>query len=553
MTRAASRGAVVLILLFVASIAQSEGSVGEDSLYVSQVSTASTGDLAPGAEIATGGRPLSIGEAVALAIRNNLDVEVERYGPMIADTDREGAWGAYDPLLSADMRYDVAKSSNAIQFFGSLKDRQREKGGGVGIDQLIPYLGASLGVRFESLSTSTRRSSSALDEQYNSSLFVTAKIPLARGLIWNNEWTRVKTSEIQSASSHAGFSASVMTTVQQTVDLYWNLVASRDQVRVAQKSLETSRALLEQTKTQYEVGVVSRVEVVEAEAGVADREFDLIRTANEYRNAQDALVDAVLGRELGAASELAFSPTEDPEAFSLREVDVAEAVDRAFRKRPELEQARRSIDEDEIDLKFAKNQRLPQFDVQGHYGFRGLAGEQNAGLRDFSGNLVPPSANIPFEGSYADSIGDWRGRDNYQVKGVFSIPLPNRTASKNVAKRELELRRSNSRLVRAQQNIVLEVRRAARTLSASAQGIQASERRRLAAEEQLRAERIRLEHGESTPFEVLQRESDLVEAESQKINALQSYRSAEVALERAQGTILEAHRVELDQAAEPSR
>ena len=57
--------------------------------------------------------------------------------------------------------------------------------------------------------------------------------------------------------------------------------------------------------------------------------------------------------------------------------------------------------------------------------------------------------------------------------------------------------------------------------------------------EQLRAEEIRLEHGESTPFDVLQRERDLVDAESQKSGALQLYRNSLTALHRAQGTILD--------------
>ena len=98
--------------------------------------------------------------------------------------------------------------------------------------------------------------------------------------------------------------------------------------------------------------------------------------------------------------------------------------------------------------------------------------------------------------------------------GTFSIPFPNTTARKRVVRSDLELRRSKTCYARLEQSIILEVRNAARNLNASVQGIQAAERRRLAAEEQLRAERIRLEHGESTPFEVLQRESDLVEAES---------------------------------------
>lgn len=530
---------------------------GEDALYVSRISVATDGDLAPDAEIVRNGRPLSLAEAVALAIRNNLDVEVERYAPAIAEVESEGAWGAYDPTLSADMGYEVSKSPNTFLLNSATLNRERVKGGGVGIDQLIPYVGASFGLRYNASSLSTRSTIQSRDEQFNSSFFVSARVPLARDLIWNSAWTNVKLSAIGSDAARAGFKAALMNTVQSTGDAYWNLVAARDQVRVAQKSLETARALLEQTKTQYEVGVVSRVEVVEAEAGVADREFGVIRTANDYRNAQDAVIDAVLGRELAAATDLHFAPVEDPAAYAVRAVDVTRAVELAFAQRPELAEIQRRIEQAELDLKFQKNQRLPQFDVEGRFGYVGISGETNVGLNpaflvDDMGNPIPPPPNSPFDQA-DDDFFESSGADNYRVQGIFSIPFPNTTARKRVVRSKLELQRSKTRRARLEQSIILEVRRGARNLLASARGIEAAERRRLAAEEQLRAERIRLEHGESTPFEVLQRESDLVEAESQRIGALQAYRSAEIGLERAQGTILDFHDVVLDNVppAEP--
>ena len=541
-----------VVLVCGAATAGDQERYADDRVVIGEASGRAepTGDLAPGAQIVREGRELTIGEAVALAITNNLDVEVERFAPAIAEAESDAAWGAYDPTISADMRYDVAKSPNTFLINSASANRERVKGGGVGLDQLIPYVGASLGVRYGATSTSTRNTLQSLDEQYDTSVFVTATVPLARGLIWNQAWTSVKINEIASDAAREGFRTAVMDIVQSTVDAYWNLAATRDQVKVAQKSLETARALLDQTETQFEVGVVSRVDVVEAEAGVANREFELIRTANEYRNAQDAVIDAILGRELSALTDLQFAPVDDPAAFDSRSVDVLRAVEMAFARRPELAEVRDRIEQAEVDLKFAKNQQLPQFDVEGRFGYVGVSGETNAGINprflvDDMGNPIAPPPNSPFD--QADD--DWfkrEGADNYRVQGTFSIPFPNTTARKRAVRSELELRRAKTRKARLEQSIILEVRRAARTLMASAQGIEAAERRRLAAAEQLRAERIRLEHGESTPFEVLQRESDLVEAESQRIAALQTYRSAEVGLERAQGTILDAHSVEIE-------
>jgi outer membrane protein TolC len=523
--------------------AQSDAELeSEEPMSVPRTQAALPGDLQPGAEIVTDGRSLSISEAVALSIRNNLNVEVERYEPLIAEADSEGAWGAYDPTISANMGYEVEKTPavSALQGVGGTgQSRDRFQGGGVGVDQLIPYIGASLNFRFDGASNRTRSSFPNRNPRYDSSFFMSARVPLARNLIWNEAWTNVKVQEISYRRSNETFRTALMDTVRGTVDSYWNLVAARDQVGVAQKSLETARALLDQTEIQYEVGVVSRVEVVEAEAGVADREFNLIRTANVFRNAQDQVIAAVLGSEFAASTSFQFVPTEDPESYESKRVDVERSVREAFIRRPELQVEDRNIEQGKIDLKFAKNQRLPQIDLEMRYGFVGLGGD----------GVGPPP--VPGDESFSDSTDDFftsDGADNYRVQGTFSIPIPNTTARKRVARSQLQLRRSKTRRLRLEQDIILEVRAAARLLLASAQGIGASERRRLAAKEQLRAERIRLEHGESTPFEVLQRETDFVDAESQKIAALQAYRSAEIGLERAKGTILDFHHIVVDDA-----
>ena len=99
------------------------------------------------------------------------------------------------------------------------------------------------------------------------------------------------------------------------------------------------------------------------------------------------------------------------------------------------------------------------------------------------------------------------------------------------------------------QDIILEIREAARTLRASQEDIEAADRARAAAQEQLRAERIRLEYGESTPFDVLLRERDLVSAEQEYIGALQVFRTSITALDRRQGTILRNRNIRIEEAS----
>ncbi|MCG8589619.1 MAG: TolC family protein, partial [Proteobacteria bacterium] len=150
------------------------------------------------------------------------------------------------------------------------------------------------------------------------------------------------------------------------------------------------------------------------------------------------------------------------------------------------------------------------------------------------------SGNAGFRKSFSRISGP-NGGDLYNVRGVLSIPFPNTAARKAVAKAEVELRRATTLNRRVRQRIVVEVRETLRRLEASYRGIAAADQRRRAAAEQLRAERVRLSHGESTPFDVLLREDAFVEAESQRIGALQTYRTSAAAYERAVGATLDAH------------
>ena len=381
-----------------------------------------------------------------------------------------------------------------------------------------------------------------MSPEYNQSVEFGATIPLLRGLVWNEPWTRVQTSGIQADRALDDFRSSVIQTVAEIERAYWNLIASREQFGVAQKSHETSEALLDQVATQYEVGVVSKVEVVEAEAGVAERDLNLIRSENDYRRAQDILIDLVLGSNLTVGSTLEIQPLDAPADYTIYDIDLEALADRAFRRRPEIAAAERDIERAEIDLKFAKNLRLPQFDFQSRYGVNTLEGGPGRGFSP-SGGLEPTDGT---GGDFSTGHSKLFGADDgvsYTVGAVVSIPIGNMRGRHSVSRAELNLRLARTRLTRLRQSIILEVRDGARNLESAQRGIKAAERRTAASAEQLRAERVRLEHGESTPFDVLQRERDLVDAESQSIGALQLYRNSETELLRAQGTILDSRNI----------
>jgi outer membrane protein TolC len=500
-----------------------------------------------GSDALQGELPLSLQEAIALGVENNLDVEVVRHDPAIASYEHTAAWGVYEPEGFADFLYDSRETPIASSLQASQSLDEREVSGQAGVRSLIPKLGWFLELGYSGNSLETNSSIASLSPEYRASATGRATLPLLRGFLWGEPWVQVKLTGIGEGIAFDQFRLQLMDTLRQIEGAYWAVSATRQNLEVTLKSLETSKALLEQTRSQYEVGVVSRVEVTEAEAGVADRQVRVIRAENTYRNRQDQLIDLILGTNLTPDSDLEVVPTDEASEYLLFDTDVEASTARAFEFRPELAIARQAIEQGEINVRFARNQWLPQLDVVAGYGYQGLAGATNDAPDLFGGQRAP----IPIARRYSATDDDFfsaSGARSWQAGAVLTIPLGNTTGRANLSRAQLQLRRTQTEARRQEQAIILQVRDAVRNLRSALEGIEAAEARVTAATEQLRAEQIRLEYGESTPFEVLLREEDLVEAEQQLIVALQAYHDSVADLDRAQGTILADRNVVVEDA-----
>jgi outer membrane protein TolC len=503
---------------------------------------------------------LSLADAISLGLENNLGIEILRHQPLVSYEDSRIAWAPYDPSWDTEFGYsdDREPSANALATgaispgggFVGLRVEEVENvtlGGVGGIRALVPWLNTQLSTTIETRQFSTSTPFFALLPEYSTGLTFIARQPLLRGLIWNETWSQVKISQTIYAGALEAFRRDLMDTVQAIEASYWALIADQERVRVAQKSVETAQALLDQVTTQFEVGVVSKVEIAEADAGLAARQFELITAQNRYQNTMDEAINLILGANLTADSRIQLEPTDRPDEFVPYEIDVQQASAIAMQRRPELAIAQREIDRLEINLKFAKNLRLPQLDIEGRYGHAGLSGHPR---NKFVDNPNPPPAQIgplPSLGSWSKSFEPVS--NSFGIRGILTIPLGNIEGRHSVSKAQLELRRANVERRRVEQDVILEVRKAARDLTSAQEGIEAADRRQAAAQEQLRAERIRLEYGESTPFDVLLREQDLVAAQQEYIGAFQVYRNSVTGLDRAQGTILRNRNVSIEEAA----
>ncbi len=488
---------------------------------------------------------LSVQDAITMAIENNLDVELARFEPLISELDHTSAWGAYDPNLIGTFGYSSAQTPVASALQTGNATTERNTSGTGGVEGLIPKLGTGYRIEYSGQRLLSNSSIQSLSPEYRPRLLGTLTQPLLKGAWWGDPWVTVKKTGIGAEISDEVFRTELMNLIEGARDFYWNVAATDAQRRVSEKSLEQRRALLDQTEAQYEVGVVSRVEVTQAEAGVAGAEVSVIVDENAYRTAQDALIDLVLGPSLTPDSRLEIRPTDSPDKIVMYDVDPEEANRKALVHRPEIASARKAIELQQIELKFRKNERLPRIDLQFTYGYNGLGGSNNPAPQ--LGGPTPP-----INRSYSTAHDDWfsnRAASQWSGGVEVSMPIGNVSGRAGVGKAKLELRKARTELRRLELSIVVQVRKAIRDLESSLEGLEAAERERVAAEEQLRAEAIRLQYGESTPFDVLLKEEVLVNAESRKIAAFKAYHDAVTDIDRAQGTILRNHNIAVEDAA----
>ena len=140
---------------------------------------------------------LSLDESIRLALQNNLDVEVQRFTPLIAGEQETEAWGAYDPEFFADFGYSDTEEPISFLLQGKPTFEGDSYDGYGGFRGLVPYLGSEYSFQFNGERTTTNLPVQAFSPEYLSSFSLSVSQPLLRGLIWNEAWTRVKTSRIR--------------------------------------------------------------------------------------------------------------------------------------------------------------------------------------------------------------------------------------------------------------------------------------------------------------------------------------------------------------------
>ena len=530
---------------------------------------------------------LSVSDAIALAIENNLDIAVQRFLHPIAEADvlrsssGQAARGIPGALLPSGLSQGaLGVGVNQFQGAGGVGSACGITGGGGAVQ--IPQVGTfdpsvnfnfSLDRTYSPLNTlqvagvpqvattstafsgsyaqlfptgtsffyslnGIRQNSNQQFLLYNPAIIsrfaVGVNQPLLSGFGYlpNKRFIMVAASNLR--TSDELLRQQVTAIVVQVENAYWDLAASRQGVLAADIALQLAQLLDSETKFRFQIGAIAGIELVPTESAVAVAQRDLVlaKTTLQLQEAQfKRLLSKRIDPELNAAAIETTEQLPEPGAKDLRELNSA--LGTALEERPELHIAQADLAKQDITSRFTRNGLLPNVSVFSLYAGAGLAGDTTL-LTAGAGQSLSQDFGAQYP-EYASGVS-------------VVIPIRNRAAQADNLRARLEEQQLEVGMQRLKQQIEVEVRQAIVNLTQGKAEVDASNGALKLANQALDAERSKLEVGASTTYNVILRQRDLAAARQAQIAAAAGYAKALVDMQRASGSTLKENGIELSDA-----
>ncbi len=468
-------------------------------------------------------KSLTLRECVDRALENNLEIKSQRINPSIGTWGVIGAQGIYDPLLAAGINYQRSVNpelSNDIAT--SFTDRRVDSSGS--LSGLLPsgaiYDFSTATTRDPGFNTNPTNLFSFL---YTGNTSVSLTQPLLKNFGLGVNSANIRIARENQSVALQNFVQFVMSKISDVSTAYYELIFAIGNHNSAIEARTVAQQLLDENRKREQVGTMSPLDVIQAESGVAQSELDVITTERAIEDDQNAL-KRLICQQVMELRGITLVPVDYPQVQMVAmDVDLSTAT--ALQMRADYLSLKHALEKQNISVQFTHNQLWPEIDVQGSAGL-------NGGGRNFDG--------------YIDSYTG----GNYPVWGVgvaLTFPLGNRAARSNYHIARLDADQALLSLKSLEQDIVLQVDNAIGHVQTNLKSVEAARAATRLAQESLDAEKKKLLAGTSTTFLVVQAQSVLATSRTAEIRAEADYSESIVALDLADGTILEKNNIVLDE------
>ncbi len=477
-------------------------------------------------------RRLSINEAVAMALEQNVDLQVDRIDPQLQDLSISIARSGWTPAVFSNLTTFNQTNPPTDIFGGDATAITNERlTSQVGMQQALPWGGASYTAAWNSGRVTTNNVFSSFNPQLNSSVLFNYTQPLLRNFTIDSTRQQVLVSRKNREISDVQLQQSIAVTTRNVKNAYWDLVFAINNLAVQRQSLELAQRSYKDNRARVEIGTMAPLDIVQAEAEVAQREEGVI------------LAEAAISRSEDTLRALISNPVDQREFWNTRlepadaatfepvSVDVDAAVRNALAVRTDLSATRKQIESNDIAIRYFRNQSLPDVNALVNYSAIGLAGTQF----NFGPGFPPPVTGTSRRG-FLGALGDAFGSDfpTWSLQLQVSYPIGASNADSNLARARLQNSQAQKQLQSSELQVATQIRNLARNVQTNSKRVESTRASRALAEKRLEAEEKKFQAGMTSSFLVIQAQRDLSQARNSELQAIIDYLKSVVDYETAQ-------------------
>ena len=504
-------------------------------------------------------KPLSLKEAITLALENNKDIEVSRQSVRLAEFDLTAGEGFYEPRFSGNTQYERATIPNVGIFSTNRTTTNSSIVGNARYQGFIRKFGTGYSAEFNNTRVGTDNPISILSPQYNTGLTFSVAQPLLRGRRFDSGRRTIEIAKRNLSLTDTQFrqrSIEIIANVQRT---YWDLTFTLRNLQVQRDGVRDAKDQLTHNKRLVEEGQLAPVDIIAAETQVANFEQNVYIALEEVGRAENNLKNLIAENRSDSIWTASIVPTDSVELDAPR-TTLPEALDLALQNRPEIELNKVAADINEIDRRFYREQTKPQVDLVASYTTSGIGGSQNPNFnnpfaRSLCANTQSPECleSLAQQQTFLQGIGGagstftdiFANRYPTFRAGVqFNIPLGNKTAKAQLGRALVEGERVKTQREQIEQNIQVDVRNSLQAVRTSEARLRSAAISRENSEKQYASEQRKLDAGQSNIYQVLERQTALMNARSAELRAQTELNKAIAELQRATGNSLKANNVE---------
>jgi outer membrane protein len=484
-------------------------------------------------------RRLSVDEAVSLALEQNLGIRIERINPRIQDVAVAQARSLWVPTVSTTLSNNSTSNPPRDIFAGSQgKVTDTRFTTQLGASQVLPT-GGNYNLSWNSWRATSSSIYSLYDPQLSSTVQLQFTQPLLRNFKIDGNRQQLDVSLKDRTVSDLQLQSTIVSTTRNVKNAYWELSYQIASLNAAQQSLDLAKRVLGDNEKRVQIGTMAPIDIVEAQSEVARNEESVIVAEAAIKRAEDALRALILDPSTPDFWTTTLEPNETP-AFQAQAIDVEGAVKRAVDSRLDVRAAKTNLERDDINIRYYRNQTMPDVNAQVTYSASAVGGVQLEPV--FPGAPVPDQRAIVAQRAYASVLGDiFKSQFPLWTVGVnVSYPLGTSTAETNLARSRLQHDQSQTILRNLELQIATQVRDLARQVQTNQKRVDTTRVARELAERRLEAAEKKFAAGIETSFFVFQAQRDLSAARSAEVRAVADFNKSLVDFEAVQEAPLTA-------------